>query len=146
MPGRTARTIQRPAHIDLQCLPPLVGIRSRDWPDWASLRRVVHQEIYRANHRLHPGDHVLHLVAVGDIAPHSDRLPPAACDLFRDTGDIVLRACADRHYRTRLTQSQGNGPADPPARASDQRDLSIQTNQRAVLPRGHSGLPYSGLI
>jgi hypothetical protein len=45
-----------------------------------------------------------------------------------------------RHRGTRLAQGQGDGPADPPARAGDQRDLSVETNQRLMLPGVHKGL------
>jgi hypothetical protein len=81
-------------------------------------------------------------VAVADVAPDRERAPLAACDLPSDTGDLVLRARADSYCGTSVTKGQGNGPADPPARASDQRDLPIETYQWSALPRCHGILLY----
>jgi hypothetical protein len=147
MPGRIARAqlSERPAQIDLQRPPPVVGIGSRKRAHRAELTRIVDQEIYRPDRRLDRGAHALHLLAVGDIAPYGERVPPAACYLTSDTGDIVLGTRADGYGGTCVTQGQGNGPADTPARPSDQRDLSLKTNRRQVLPQGHGTLPFPGL-
>jgi hypothetical protein len=63
------RAIQRPAQIDLQRLPPLVGIDRRKWARGAEPARVVDQEIYRPDRVLDDGGHALYLAALGDIAP-----------------------------------------------------------------------------
>jgi hypothetical protein len=66
---------------------------------------------------------------VKDVAPDRKRAPPAVCDLPHDTGYLVLRPRTNRHCRTCASQGKGNSPADPPARASDQRDLTVEANQ-----------------
>jgi hypothetical protein len=79
---------------------------------------------------------------VQDVAPDRERAPLAVCDLPCDTGHLVLRPRANRHCRTRPSQDKGNGPADPPARAGDQRDLPIETYQRSTPPWCHGILLY----
>jgi hypothetical protein len=116
MPGKTARAIQRPAQIDLQRLPPLVGIGRRKRARGAEPVRVADQEIYRPDRLLGRGDHALYLPAAGDITPDRERVPPAACDLTSDTGDIVLRARADSYPGTCVTQGQGTGAGRHPGR------------------------------
>ena len=63
------RAVQRSAQIDLQRLPPLVGVGRRQRAHGAELDRVVDQQIDRPDRLLDRGDRVLHLLAVGDVAP-----------------------------------------------------------------------------
>jgi hypothetical protein len=84
------RAIQWPAQINLKRVPPLVGIGSRKRANWAELARVVDQEIYRPDRLLDRGDHALHLLTVGDIAPYGERVLPTGRDLTSDIGDFVV--------------------------------------------------------
>jgi hypothetical protein len=64
-------------------------------------------------------------------------VPPAALKLSSDTTDLIRRARTDSHRGTCVTQGQGNGSADTPARPCDERGLPVQANQRKVFRRGH---------
>jgi hypothetical protein len=114
-------------------VPPVVWIGGCERANGAELAGVVDEQIYRTHRLLDGGDHVVYLLAVGDIARDGERLAVPVCDLSGNCGDLVFGARADGHGRACVAQGQGDRPAETPADSGDQRGLAVQTNRWPML-------------